>query len=147
MRIQTLGNPRDLRRERRMRARIRSFSVGTNCRNYLQHHRQPAFYLIVPIIAVWALQTVSLARNAKSPTEPSTKSECLSKGGKWEEIRQKGKPTGSYACAVKTSDAGKKCTDSSECEGACMDGRCYEWSRLFHGTCSITTPKGNLCVD
>lgn len=50
---------------------------------------------------------------------PSTEEECLDKGGEW----------GGFAggrghirgCNLPTSDAGKSCDHSDQCEGACLD--------------------------
>jgi len=58
---------------------------------------------------------------------------CLDANGIWEQGQ-----TGEFFCNLPTSDAGKECTDSNECESFCQapngiepgsktNGRCYGW--------------------
>jgi len=47
---------------------------------------------------------------------PKTQEECLAKGGKW-------KAVGIYPneiCNLPTTDGGKKCSSSNDCEGSCL---------------------------
>jgi hypothetical protein len=47
---------------------------------------------------------------------PKTKEECLSKGGTWK--RPGPRPT--EECNLPTTDSGKSCTGSNQCEGVCL---------------------------
>jgi hypothetical protein len=50
------------------------------------------------------------------PKQPWTKQDCIAKGGKWDWY-----PVGKFFfCAIKTRDAGKACSDDSECQGDCI---------------------------
>jgi len=83
-----------------------------------------------------------------------TEAECKDRGGHWAgDISGRGRLTG---CVLATKDAGKKCTDSSECESVCLsrtkslnDGRCYEWN-AFKGCGILVVEKGKrtvICID
>ena len=79
---------------------------------------------------------------AKSP-EPSAEQECLSKGGRWEgTIQELGRLTG---CSLPTSDGGKPCNDSKQCESVCVQCKCYAWSQ-YKG-CGIMVDGRILCID
>jgi hypothetical protein len=47
---------------------------------------------------------------------PKTKEECLEKGGIW----KKPGPRPTEECNLPTTDAGKLCSGSNECEGVCL---------------------------
>ena len=64
---------------------------------------------------------------------------CLDAGGRWEDWGGDGE----QACNLPTSDAGRPCTDSRECESYCeapqgtepgdsVEGACYGWK---HASC------------
>jgi hypothetical protein len=63
-------------------------------------------------------QTKSASVVAK-PTIPTTEATCLARGGSWTSLGlpMPGKPK---TCDLKATDAGKACTDSNQCEGACL---------------------------
>ena len=63
-------------------------------------------------------QTKSASVVAK-PTLPTTEASCLARGGSWTSLGlpMPGKPK---TCDLKTTDAGKACTDSNQCEGVCL---------------------------
>ena len=82
---------------------------------------------------------------------------CDKQGGKWKKVgRQQ-----AYACVLPANDAGKACSDSSECEVTCVTGKnqveagqkvsgvCLETTDLFG--CRAYVSKGivehTLCVD
>ena len=54
------------------------------------------------------------------PTTPSApiknEADCSTAGGEWKKVGL----AGSLACVLKTKDAGKSCTDSSQCEERCL---------------------------
>lgn len=99
----------------------------------------------------------SRCTSIKCTTAPSvgggeTKEECLSKGGTWSKwgLIQK------EYCQYPAKDAGKSCTDGSECSmGKCISytgkipGECKRYENVF-GCFSFVTKgqtKGTLCVD
>lgn len=100
--------------------------------------------LILIVGMIITIQAVSRADNVKPHTkEPTTEAECKQKHGKWAGmVNGRGRLTG---CLLPTSDAGKSCTDSSQCESECVRGKCYEWSR-YKG-CGIMTQGKDLCAD
>lgn len=55
------------------------------------------------------------ATTVAKPTPASTEAACLAQGGGWEPICRLQRP----ACVLTFSDAGKACTDSSQCQGNC----------------------------
>ena len=82
---------------------------------------------------------------------------CEEKGGKWDQI---GQPH-DHQCNLPTMDAGKMCSDSKECQSACITeghvlpgtevtGFCYGWS-LLDDTClnqvSGGMAEGESCED
>lgn len=71
---------------------------------------------------------------------PSDRISCEQAGGKWGSWRDMLNAT--PECNLPTSDAGKECTDSSQCESYCQaeegakrgdqaSGRCYEWQSVY----------------
>ena len=78
--------------------------------------------------------------------------ECIENNGR----PQVGHDAGPF-CNIKTSDAGKKCTDSSQCEGYCIaetqddnSGLCTEYEQLGDGCGWLELINGEvaeLCVS
>ena len=53
------------------------------------------------------------------PEKPATRQACIAKKGKWILF-----PMGQFHfCAIQTSDAGKACSDDSECQGDCVPAK------------------------
>jgi hypothetical protein len=79
---------------------------------------------------------------------------CKQRGGRWAgDVQGRGRLTG---CILPTTDSGKSCLDSSECEGVCLaqnnnlkDGRCNAWTN--HKGCGIIVSEQGkrkvVCVD
>ena len=79
-------------------------------------------------------------RKASADNDEGT---CKKSGGKWlGRQRGRGRITG---CNLPTEDGGKACTDSSQCESACVHNKCYEWSQ-FRG-CGLMHEGKQICVD
>ena len=88
----------------------------------------------------------------KLPPIPETREECLKQKGKWDKI---GLSEGEK-CNLKTSDSGKTCTDSSQCEGSCLgesvssrSGKCSSF-RITVGCYFFVNEgkvEGQLCAD
>ena len=98
--------------------------------------------------------TVSLGEQARSiKTEPA----CIAKGGEW---RRMGRIQ-ELSCVLPTSDAGKACTDASQCEVACFVsepgtepgaatvGQCNSSTDIFGCHMHVKDGKadGMLCID
>ena len=83
---------------------------------------------------------------------PETREACREQGGAWGRIGAR--PV--EQCNLRTSDSGKACTDSSQCESACIGesisstvGKCSEW-RITVGCRAILQNgrvPGILCAD
>ncbi|MFA6236747.1 MAG: hypothetical protein WC635_05410 [Bacteriovorax sp.] len=82
-------------------------------------------------------------RNKKQVIAGRSEKDCKAAGGRWMgETRGRGRITG---CLLHSSDSGKKCNDSKECESLCVDFKCYEWSD-YRG-CGIIENGKAICVD
>ncbi|PWQ96069.1 hypothetical protein [Leucothrix pacifica] len=98
-----------------------------------------------------AVSLGELARSLK--TEPA----CIAKGGEW---RRMGRIQ-QLSCVLPTSDAGKACTDSSQCEVSCLVskpgveagtatvGQCNSSTDIFGCNMRVIDGKadGMLCID
>jgi len=101
---------------------------------------------------------VPAAEAPEPPTMSVSASACTARGG---EMQQVGRMQ-SWQCVVKYADAGKRCTDASQCEGQCeiagnsgiaagtaATGVCQADSNRFG--CRTTVEKGKagntLCID
>ena len=102
-------------------------------------------------------QTVSEQKDPKLPSEKLAK-ECLAKGGTYSKQGR----LQAYRCVMQFSDAGKSCSDSSECQGSCVnsDKAIEAGTSNVKGTCAATdspfgcrqtieggVAKGFLCID
>ena len=85
----------------------------------------------------------SVAPVAK-PSIPRTEAECGARGGNWTTLGlpYPGKPK---ICDLKTTDSGKVCSDSSECQGSCVAPDSVASGLKATGTCSSYVSNfGNL---
>jgi hypothetical protein len=93
--------------------------------------------------------------------EPADEASCLNQGGSWRPVGMRGNRP-NYRCALRTHDAGKRCSDGSDCEGhVCVAprgakpgdhvGTCIEDSLNGLGSCLPHIVKGvvqpPLCLD
>lgn len=118
--------------------------------------------LIIGMLVAWGIYNYSTRTccapppkeidKTKLPSLPETREECLKKKGKWGKIGL----SESEKCNLKTSDSGKACNDSSQCEGSCIGedisskaGTCSGW-RITVG-CYYFVSKGKvdgrICAD
>jgi hypothetical protein len=67
------------------------------------------------------------AAHAKKLQVPATQQACLAKGGEWIPVMP-GNPT--YYCFMLTSDGGKPCKNSKDCQSVCIE-----------------EPQGNKCAS
>ena len=74
----------------------------------------PAFLMGCSLLGYPQLRSIPIATK---PAIPTTKAGCDSAGGNWS---QQGLGGGPFVCDLQTHDALKICTDSTQCEGACL---------------------------
>ena len=100
--------------------------------------------LAVRLLVIGALAAGSgaPASDPDLPPAPTTREACLAAGGQWDDVSGRGHITG---CNLPTNDGGKSCTDSSQCEGLCRNGRCTD-HRHARG-CGILRDGRRLCLD
>ena len=89
---------------------------------------------IVPLL-ISACAGPRLAATVPKPAVPQTAAECGARGGNWTTlgISYPGKPK---VCDLKTTDSGKACSDSSECQGSCVAPDSVVSGVNASGTCS-----------
>jgi hypothetical protein len=75
---------------------------------------------------------------AKKPSVPGTEQTCVGPHHFWVE---QGPAHGVKSCAIETTDAHKICTDSSQCEGACLVAQDLPIGKPAIGSCSDWIPK------
>lgn len=113
------------------------------------------------ILALTALAALLLAGCAPTaepaaPTAEILASACAAKGGAIQPVGKAQIPT----CVVPYADAGKACTDKSQCEGACIlegnlepqesvTGACQKTNRQFGCYARVVNGKATaaICVD
>ncbi|PIB93320.1 hypothetical protein [Caulobacter sp. FWC2] len=109
--------------------------------------------------AIAALMLSACAAPSSQPTAPSAQTlaaQCAAKGGAIQPVGKAQIPT----CVVPYADAGKACTDKSQCEGACIlegnlepannvTGQCQKTNRQFGCYAKVMNGKstGAICVD
>jgi hypothetical protein len=88
----------------------------------------------IPLLISACSGQSSLAAVAK-PSIPQTEAECSARGGNWTTLGlpYPGKPK---VCDLKTTDSGKVCSDSSECQGSCVAPEGIASSLKATGVCS-----------
>ena len=123
-------------------------------------------FAVITLVYNYSQQKGQNFHNTKSEIAiPSDKESCESLGGRWEKIGL----SQEESCNLPTSDAGKICSDSSECQGSCIaelskedldkvsgqndfvytKGKCSRW-KITAG-CNAFVKDGKveniLCVD
>ena len=93
------------------------------------------------LLAAGPVLGASPGKPAPAPA-PATRAECEATGGRWDDVSGRGHVTG---CNPPTSDGGKECTDSDQCQGACQRGTCST-HRSARG-CGIIEHGKVLCID
>ena len=97
---------------------------------------------------------VSLSELAQSIKSESA---CKAKGGQWQRVGM----LQALACVLPTSDAGKACTDASQCQMSCLvvnpalkpgskaTGQCSDSTNVFGCKTYVKNGKveGTLCID
>jgi hypothetical protein len=110
------------------------------------------------LTAVAALLLSACAPTAQpaAPSAQSMASACAAKGGSIQPVGRAQIPT----CVTPYADAGKACTDKSQCQGACIaegnleaqgatSGQCQKTDRQFGCYAKVVNGKstGAICVD
>lgn len=113
---------------------------------------------ILAFTAVAALLLSACAPTAEpaAPSAQTLAAQCSAKGGSIQPVGKAQIPT----CVVLYADAGKACTDKSQCEGACIlegnlepasdvTGQCQKNNRQFGCYAKVVNGKstGAICVD
>jgi len=79
------------------------------------------------------------------------KASCLAENGLWKDVSDSAEILGekAYDCYVPTSDAGKKCSTSSDCLGMCLAKTSLEPGVVTNGVCSdyssLSGSSGQSC--
>lgn len=83
-----------------------------------------------------SLLCVSVAVHGKEkPLIPNSQKACEAKGGAWTTLGLP-YPNKPKVCDLKASDVGKKCEDSSECDGVCLAKKTSIEGQKTTGQCS-----------
>lgn len=72
---------------------------------------------------------------------PTTAEECAARGGSWRRMGM----AQTEVCEMPTGDAGKPCSDSSECESYCVAPEGVEKGAVVTGTCHGTFLRLGYC--
>lgn len=111
-----------------------------------------------PLVATAALLLAGCAPTAQpaAPSAETLASACSARGGSIQPVGKAQIPT----CVVPYADAGKACTDKSQCEGSCIlegnlepqenvTGACQKTDRQFGCYARVVNGKstGAICVD
>jgi hypothetical protein len=76
--------------------------------------------LIITLAAfACACSQPSPASSVTKPVVPKTEAACLAQGGSWTTLGLPS-PNKPKICDLKTTDAGKACTDTTHCQGICL---------------------------
>lgn len=100
-----------------------------------------SFHRVVVLIGLLLASGVQ-ASETRAPPKPTTRDACIAAGGDWDDLSGRGHITG---CNLPTSDGGKACTDSGQCEGVCRNGRCTDHQQARG--CGILENGRRLCID
>ena len=110
------------------------------------------------LLLAGACAPTETASGAEGPTQSADASACAARGGTMQQVGR----MQSWQCVVKYADAGKRCTDASQCQGQCeipgnsgiapgtaTAGVCQADSNRFG--CRTTVKDGKaeatLCID
>ncbi|MBX7276355.1 hypothetical protein K2E96_21290 [Pseudomonas sp. ERGC3:05] len=113
--------------------------------------------LIIGLTALLLVSACTTTAHTRPPAQDATASTCLAGGGAMKQVGKLQR----WTCITPYKDAGKACTDSSQCDGECqtsvtthagngpVTGACQVDNSHFG--CSATVEKGQLgraiCVD
>lgn len=75
--------------------------------------------------------------DAEPARQPTTEAQCLQLGGAWKQLGRA--PV--KQCLLQTTDAGKACSDSKQCQGLCMAPQGSADGTTVGGTCSVDTNR------
>lgn len=112
--------------------------------------------LLLVLLAACSTPSGRGADPMSATTEPpKTEATCAARGGTWTQLGRA--PV--KQCLLRTTDAGKACTDNRQCEGLCLAAEGTPDGPATGGTCSVDTNvfgcrtrlqdgrASTLCVD
>ena len=92
-----------------------------------------ARFILLTLAACFAIGCAhSSSTLAEKPSIPTTESGCKEMGGNWGPLGI----SGTLRCDVKTTDAGRTCKDSRECQGSCVAPDGTAAGARITGSCS-----------
>lgn len=106
----------------------------------------PRRVAIVLLVSVVGCSQQPVLQAVEQPIVPTTEAECLARGGSWMTLGlpMQGKPK---VCDLRATDAGKACTDSRQCQGACIAPGAAAAGAAVIGACSEYVKSfGNLSL-
>ncbi len=94
----------------------------------------PIALVAISLVLAACNNTASNSPKSKPKGPISSEADCTKAGGQWKQVGL----AGSLACVLKTKDAGKSCTDSSQCEERCLAIVDEKDSTKMIGQCQTT---------
>ena len=113
---------------------------------------------LLAVICIQGRVNLNILTEVKKVQQVSDKTACEKTGGKWQ--KRGSEPASVYSCIMPAKDAGKACTDSSQCQslkcippntavsGSRTTGKCYGWE--YYVGCTPVVEKGvaqAVCPD
>ncbi|MEZ0470721.1 hypothetical protein [Luteimonas salinilitoris] len=89
------------------------------------------------LVLLAACSTPAEQSSTLSMQPVASEAECLQRGGQWTQLGRA--PV--KQCLLRTTDAGKACTDGAQCEGLCLASEGSEDGATVSGTCSADTNR------
>jgi hypothetical protein len=101
---------------------------------------------IIPINSLLSCAAQSTAPAVVKPALPKSEAECLSRGGEWVFA---GPQNIAKYCLLKTTDGGKACKSSSQCESECVEHETGNACADHFSGCFHPTGRGTVteCVN
>ena len=99
-------------------------------------------YTLVDVLEQSSNDVLFLGRNA---LENERRTQCLNNGGEFGQFF-KAPPDAPGICSMPTSDAGKTCTDSNQCESVCFDPKYSQKGTQVVGECFASTIHDCIAV-
>ena len=108
-----------------------------------------SFQNLATISSLALLLACTPNRSASNPEKlglPVTASDCLKRGGEWIE---RTKTTIFFGCILDTTDGGKACASSSECQSECVEREAGNVCADSYSGCFAPTGRGTVtqCVN
>ena len=96
----------------------------------------PRFAIVCSLsIALFGCSHPTAPVAVTKPVIPKTEAECIARGGSWTTLGLP-MPDKPKICDLKAVDAGKACSDSNQCQGACLAPADATTGSVAPGSCS-----------